>query len=308
MIILLIYFNYKSLFNVIIVFSVFLAFRVPRKIGVWVGLELGILRFICILVIGKKLEGALKYFIVQAWRSGFIVLSLFTRFGRSFLCSVGLITKLGVVPFFFWYPSVASCIRWFENYILGTILKIVPLYIAFCCLELQAMFVVGVLSCVVGSVIGVGVVCLRKIIAFSSIAQIGWLLVVMNLIKVLVLFFFIYTLIFSRVIYEASQRNVYFLSDKAITLGFFVGLLSLRGLPPLLGFAPKWVILDTLVQSSYRVSLLIVLCTLFSLFYYINRSLQFVVFSTRRWKRWGGRPLLERIIALRGIWVLRCVL
>jgi NADH:ubiquinone oxidoreductase subunit 2 (subunit N) len=83
-----------------------LGVRQTRFIGVWVAIELNILRFIGIIVLTKEcLESAgLKYFIIQRLGSGALLGGLVVR-GRGLLMSwgasivgVALVLKLGIAP------------------------------------------------------------------------------------------------------------------------------------------------------------------------------------------------------------------
>jgi NADH:ubiquinone oxidoreductase subunit 2 (subunit N) len=53
----------------------------------------------------------------------------------------------------------------------------------------------------------------------------------------------------------------------------FLSFLSLGGLPPFLGFLPKWVVLNSVLGGGlYVISLLIIVTSLFILFYYLRMA------------------------------------
>jgi NADH-ubiquinone oxidoreductase chain 2 len=62
------------------------------------------------------------------------------------------------------------------------------------------------------------------------------------------------------------------ISALSITI-LSVSLLSLGGLPPFLGFFPKWMVISGgLVLGNYFIVLFLVLISLFTLFYYLRIS------------------------------------
>jgi NADH:ubiquinone oxidoreductase subunit 2 (subunit N) len=54
-------------------------------------------------------------------------------------------------------------------------------------------------------------------------------------------------------------------------------LLSLAGLPPLSGFFPKWIILETISPQSPLLAIILILGSTLNLVYYLN--LRFTIFS-----------------------------
>lgn len=67
---------------------------------------------------------------------------------------------------------------------------------------------------------------------------------------------------------------------------FFL-LLSLGGLPPFLGFLPKWIVIQNFLISNYLLnvltSLIIVLISLLTLFFYLRLTFSAFIFSNSKW-------------------------
>lgn len=65
--------------------------------------------------------------------------------------------------------------------------------------------------------------------------------------------------------------------SRTAKVGLFVGFLSMGGLPPFLGFFPKWVVVGGLVERGRYVLVVgMVLTTLITLYYYFR--VVFVIF------------------------------
>lgn len=121
---------------------------------------------------------------------------------------------------------------------------------------------------------------LRKIIAYSSINHIGWILTIIIFIEsIWIYYFIIYSIITFNITIIFKIFNIYHLKQLLTTINnnpiikfsFIVNFLSLGGLPPFIGFFPKWLTIQTLIENQfYSLSLLIVIITLITLYFYIR--------------------------------------
>nr|YP_003001956.1 NADH dehydrogenase subunit 2 [Lineus viridis]ACO40324.1 NADH dehydrogenase subunit 2 [Lineus viridis] len=269
-------------------------------LGVWLGLEINLLGFIPLMVQapeGQSVEAAIKYFVVQAVGSGFLLLGalgegnfFFWWFPVSgsfspglFFCVVGLVLKLGVAPFHWWVPSVMGGLSWFGCSFLMTWQKLAPFFIL---LSLSSLFVwfflfLGCLSSVVGGLMGIGQVQVRVLMAYSSISHWGWILGLLSFSFLCSFFyFFVYFFITVVLFYFLSCQNLARTLNIKGVLGSFtmVGFLSLGGLPPMTGFLPKWVGLQLVCSySSFFLLSFLVVGSLLSLYYYLSFLFVFFV-------------------------------
>lgn len=248
--------------------------------------------FLPLLIKGRgllRVEGALKYFMVQALAGQlYIVGALFTLGGTasgvtSLRCIVviALSIKLGAAPFHFWYPRVAQSLRWEDNFILGVVQKLAPLYLVFVGGGGHSFFIflLVVSSCLVGGVGGLNQSQLRKIMAFSSINHMAWVLrAIWGGGTLWLKYYVVYGYIRGAIIYLFWQRGLFRVGHlyggpvgPGSTGGIALSLLSLGGLPPFLGFIPKWVVLSGLLGvEAFLLSLTLVISTLISLYFYVR--------------------------------------
>lgn len=118
----------------------------------------------------------------------------------------------------------------------------------------------------------------RKIIAYSSIAHIGWIIAILpynpNLILLNLIIYIILTIpIFTALTINSATtiNSISLLWSKTPIILALTGLilLSLGGLPPLTGFLPKWAIISELLKnSSTTIATLIAIIALLNLFFY----------------------------------------
>jgi NADH-ubiquinone oxidoreductase chain 2 len=138
---------------------------------------------------------------------------------------------------------------WFNGLILMTWQKIAPLIlISYLLTPNQFSFSIIVICIVTGSIGGFNQTSLRKIIAYSSINHLGWMLSAVLLGESYWLTYFgFYVFLRTSVIllfhaYQLSHINQFFglpINNPILKLALFCNLLSLGGLPPFLGFLPK---------------------------------------------------------------------
>ena len=143
------------------------------------------------------------------------------------------------------------------------------------------------LSALAGGLGGLNQTQFRSLLAYSSIVHLGWLLYCLTCHQgalKLYLFVYIFTSVMIFRLLLGVEINTFssvkkLSSEKLIaSIVITVILLSLAGIPPLLGFASKWVAINCgiyLGSSLLRVGVLIV-GSLIRLFYYLRLCYLFV--------------------------------
>nr|AVN68334.1 NADH dehydrogenase subunit 2 [Amazonina sp. Z256E] len=294
-------------------------------LGAWMGLEINLLSFIPIMSNDENIynsESSLKYFIIQALASSvllfFLLLKMmiesmftFSSFINenmiNFLVSP-LLLKSGSAPFHWWFPSVMEGMDWINCFILMSIQKIAPLILISYLIKLNTFLtIIILLSTVVGAIGGLNQTSIRKILTYSSINHIGWMLSGMLMSETIWFFYFIlYTLMIISIIFITKPFQLSFINqmltfNNDIPLMKFVTilvLLSLGGLPPFLGFFPKWMII-TLMTLNHLIPLLtvMVLCSLLTLYYYLRISYSSLIINTLE-PNWNLISIKSKLLTL----------
>nr|UER99267.1 NADH dehydrogenase subunit 2 [Ephemera serica] len=265
-------------------------------LGAWAGLEINLLSFIPLMSQNNKFsaEAALKYFLVQALASSVLLFSVIILYSMNsmimitsymtnpiLMLNTALLIKLGAAPFHFWFPGVMEGLNWSCNILLMTWQKIAPIMLMSYSISLNmfSMFVI-MSSVLAGSLGGFNQTSLRKIMAYSSINHLGWMV---SSIILSDMFWFTYFLFYSTLsittimlfnqfqlthLYQIYSSPHHTPSTKLMV---FLNLLSLGGLPPFLGFLPKWLVINGLImESHYFMATLMVIMTLVTLFFYLR--------------------------------------
>lgn len=217
-------------------------------------------------------ETSLKYFLVQSFGSILFLIGVF-NLNFSVFSYIGLLLKAGVAPLHFWVLSVTKNMSWSILILLLTVQKLGPL-LGLALREFSRALVI-ILSALLGRFGGFIQSNLRLILSFSRIAHLSWLLINLNRIILFFSYYLIYSFIsillgisFNKAkIFRISQIN--FPQSLLSKLSMSMRLLSLGGLPPLLGFFIKWITIEInfLPVSIYVV---LVLSTCISLFFYLK--------------------------------------
>nr|YP_009948012.1 NADH dehydrogenase subunit 2 [Anthalia sp. YD3030]QOH97180.1 NADH dehydrogenase subunit 2 [Anthalia sp. YD3030] len=291
----------KILFYLILMLGTLITVSANSWLGAWMGLEINLLSFIPLMNDTNNLmstEASLKYFLTQALASLVLLFSMIIamlKFNFIYMMPMNmsldyiyyiimssLLMKAGTAPFHFWFPSIMEGISWINALILMTWQKIAPLMIISYLIIKNFFVTVIVLSILIGSLGGLNQTSLRKIMAFSSINHLGWMLSAMLCNSMLwMLYFLMYSFLSMNLVYffnlfklfHLNQLFSLFFSSKTIKFSLFLNILSLGGLPPFLGFLPKWMVIQYLSMNNQMFLMSwITMMTLITLFFYLRMS------------------------------------
>uniref|UniRef100_E1ABT7 NADH-ubiquinone oxidoreductase chain 2 n=1 Tax=Mekongiella xizangensis TaxID=868578 RepID=E1ABT7_9ORTH len=242
--------------------------------GVWMGLEINLLSFIPLMVNDKNPminESSIKYFIVQAVASAMLLFSILVimlkfpmgwekKLVPSMMINSSLLIKIGATPFHFWFPEVMKASSWSNCLVLMTWQKMAPMMVMSYCIESKLFITSIVISSIfVGAMGGLNQTSLRQIMAYSSISHLGWMISSMMISETMwEMYFLIYVILSAIMTIFFNQSNLFFVNQifmsssgkTGIKFFMILSLLSLGGLPPFLGFLPKWMIIQMMVENS----------------------------------------------------------
>nr|ARH54182.1 NADH dehydrogenase subunit 2 [Coleoptera sp. 1 AH-2016] len=284
------------LFINLLMTSTFISISSLTWITAWIGLEINLLTIMPLMKISlnkHSSEAMMKYFITQALASTILLLSILIFYKNSqflenminpsILINSSLMMKMGAAPFHFWLPEVSTGLNWKMVFTLLTWQKIAPMILLsyeFSNLYFLSMIIVS--STIIGSFYGMNQTCLRKIFTYSSINHTSWMIAsIFSSMDIWLYYFLIYTtinfnimIIFSSYkIFYTNQLNKLLSYNKTMKLLLMMNLLSLGGLPPFLGFLPKWLTINFMTMNNYYfISLILIIFSLISLYFYIRIS------------------------------------
>nr|ADL09073.1 NADH dehydrogenase subunit 2 [Nyctibius griseus] len=266
----------------------------------WTGLEINTLAIIPLISKShhpRAIEAAIKYFLVQAaasalvlfssmanaWSTGQWDITQLTHPTACLLLTTAIAMKLGLVPFHFWFPEVLQGSSLTTALLLATVMKFPPLIILLLTshsLNPTLLITMAIASATMGGWMGLNQTQIRKILAFSSIAHLGWMVIIISYNpKLTLLTFYLYSLTTAAVLLILNVTNTLKLStmmtswtkNPMLNAILMLTLLSLAGLPPLTGFLPKWFIIQELTKQELTpTATIIALLSLLGLFFYLR--------------------------------------
>nr|YP_009995350.1 NADH dehydrogenase subunit 2 [Ochthebius glaber]QNP09766.1 NADH dehydrogenase subunit 2 [Ochthebius glaber] len=283
---------YKLLFTISLMTGTLISISSYSWLGMWMGLEINLLSIIPLFSNSKNMlsnESSLKYFITQALASTimlFAIIMLSSKISNNWennfnlIFNSSLLTKMGAAPFHFWFPEVMKGLSWNNCLLLLTWQKIAPMILIMYNNMMMFFSLIIMFSMLISGIMGINQTSLRKILAYSSINHIGWMLSSMMFMESIWLIYFItYSIISLNIILMFKIMNIFFLKQLFISLNknkmmkmfFIMNFLSLGGLPPFLGFLPKWLTIQTLIENNlFMLTLMMVLMTLMTLYFYMR--------------------------------------
>nr|YP_009176806.1 NADH dehydrogenase subunit 2 [Delia antiqua]ALJ11005.1 NADH dehydrogenase subunit 2 [Delia antiqua] len=282
----------KIMFFGILMMGTLISISANSWLGTWMGLEINLLSFIPLMKDNKLMstEASLKYFLTQALASSMFLFAVIlfllnssksnSNYFMEMIIFSSLLLKSGSAPFHFWFPNVMEGLSWLNALILMTWQKIAPLMLMSYVIFKPLIITSIILSGLIGALGGLNQTSLRKLMAYSSINHLSWMLTTMYNSNILwMIYFTFYTfLTFSMIfmfnmfkISHINQLFSMFLYSKIMKFFLFFNLLSLGGLPPFLGFFPKWIVIQSLTMNNQLLLLtFMVLMALITLYFYMR--------------------------------------
>nr|WGN91135.1 NADH-ubiquinone oxidoreductase chain 2 [Draco walkeri] len=268
----------------------------------WLGLELNTLAILPVISKTKHpraIEAATKYFLAQAvasclllsssiinaWQTGTWDLLQMTDKYASTIMLIALAMKAGAVPLHFWLPEVMQGSTMYTAMLISTWQKMAPMALLYSMsnhVPPITTLVLGMLSTTIGGWGGINQTQVRKMMAYSSITNLGWALMVIslepNIFVVNILMYILMMIPTFPMLAATSTKTLQNLSTSWTTspLGttMLMGLLlSIAGLPPLTGFLPKLLILNELVtQSLTPIAAITAMTSMLNLVFYLRAT------------------------------------
>nr|YP_008082535.1 NADH dehydrogenase subunit 2 [Nematalosa come]AGL45303.1 NADH dehydrogenase subunit 2 [Nematalosa come] len=314
-----------------------LTFASSHWLLAWMGLEINTLAIIPIMARRhhpRAIEATVKYFLVQATAAAMLLFSSVTNawmlgqweishLSHPLACTIAVMAlalKVGLAPAHFWLPEVLQGITLTAGLALSTWQKLAPLALILQVAENahpDLLMALAICSTLVGGWGGLNQTQLRKILAYSSVAHLGWMILVTQLAPQMTLLALITYIILTAAAFLTLHKmdathtitlaSTWTKSPALSALACLI-LLSLGGLPPLTGFLPKWLILQEVATQGLALTAVVVALTaLLSLYFYLRLAYVMAMVltphpasSSSAWRSLTKRPtlLLATVVVL----------
>ena len=240
-------------------------------------LEASLILFLPFLLNNKLgFELRIKYFLVQALGS-FLLLYMFVfGFKRVGLLIIIIMFKIGMAPFYSWVSFIMNKIDWNRIFFFLSLLKLIPLMaLRKLYLHRSSILTFILLNCLVRGAGGLGCLCLRKLMMYSSFGHMRWIFSSIYCSEFLWReYYLVYISTFILILYIFLKDVKYYVIDitKLRIVNFFSVIIMLRlsGLPPFSLFVLKcYVLFEAILSISYFFLLILIITSLVTLYYYL---------------------------------------
>nr|QKI84793.1 NADH dehydrogenase subunit 2 [Aspidoscelis gularis] len=266
----------------------------------WLGLEINMMAIVPMIsktYHPRATEATIKYFLAQtgasllmlfasstnAWYTGTWDITQLTNPTSCTTLTIALCMKIGLAPMHLWLPEVMQGTTLKMALIIATWQKLAPMSLILMTSNSHSkllLMLMATLSIIIGGWGGLNQTQLRKIMAYSSIANMGWMMIILQQAPklttfTLLLYIMMTTTMFMTLTPQKTKTiktiGTTWTLSPSLTIITMLTLTSLGGLPPTTGFMPKWLILEKLLSENMTpLATITAMATLLSLFFYLR--------------------------------------
>nr|YP_002735044.1 NADH dehydrogenase subunit 2 [Neuroctenus parus]ABZ02060.1 NADH dehydrogenase subunit 2 [Neuroctenus parus] len=279
--------NIKAMIMLMMV-STMMVMSSTNWMSMWIGMEINMISFVPIMKMNyKESSGStMIYFMAQSMGSSLFLYSLLSMWFQSpsihsssmlVLMMASMMIKMGLPPMHMWMITVLNNLTWMKCFMLMTWQKIAPLTVTS---KLAALinetFTLALMAAIIGAIGGINQTSIRKIMGYSSVSHMGWMLTLTSNNTKWMAYLLLYAMLTFTLCYMMNSENMFYLNqinmiNKMNKMAFMINMLSMGGLPPMIGFLPKWIAIQTMINNNLTViASIMIMSSLITLMFYMN--------------------------------------
>nr|YP_009048939.1 NADH dehydrogenase subunit 2 [Orius sauteri]AID61650.1 NADH dehydrogenase subunit 2 [Orius sauteri] len=289
----------KMMFFTMMIIGTMITMSSNSWMSMWMGLEVNMMSFIPLIYKmknNKSAESSMIYFLTQSMSSMLMLFSIsmnsMMENKMMILLTISLMIKMGAAPFQMWFTEMMNKMSWMNCLILMTWQKMAPMFI--CQMSQEKFLMSSALSTMVGAIGGLNQTSTRKIMAFSSINHMGWMMMCTTFNNNLwIMYLLIYSTLMMPLAWMFNEKMIMHSSQmmtnmKSMTekMNITCMMMSMGGMPPMLGFLPKWMAINSMMESNmYMIMIMMIMMSIITLFYYmrITMSTMMIYEVQKKW-------------------------
>nr|YP_002727936.1 NADH dehydrogenase subunit 2 [Orius niger]ABZ02073.1 NADH dehydrogenase subunit 2 [Orius niger] len=288
----------KMMFMMMMVMGTMITLSSNTWLSMWMGLEINMMAFIPMIYKmknNKSAESSMIYFLTQSMSSMIMLFSISMNFmmENNILLIMSLMIKMGAAPFHMWFTEMINKMSWMNCLVLMTWQKVAPMFIM-SNTSSKMIIVSSLMSTIIGAMGGLNQTSIRKIMAFSSINHMGWMMMCTLFNNNLWMFYLtIYsmmmvplTLMFSNNMIMHTSQMMNSMKTMIEKMNITCMMLSMGGMPPMIGFLPKWMAINSMMSNNmYMIMTMMIMMSMITLFYYMRITMStMMIFEVQ--KKW----------------------
>nr|YP_009731720.1 NADH dehydrogenase subunit 2 [Limassolla lingchuanensis]QHR79706.1 NADH dehydrogenase subunit 2 [Limassolla lingchuanensis] len=261
----------KILFMFTFMIGLLISISSNNWILIWCGLEISMMSFIPMMTSNLIItsESTIKYFIVQSVSSSLLMLGMLImimkgEYNYDYLVKSSLLIKMGVAPFHNWVLTVIEGMTPQIMFIMLTINKVAPITIM--SYMLSSMILLICLNALMASIMSINQNSVKKLLTYSSIMNMSFVLIIIKLNLMWTMYFFLYsTLLLMMTVLMINFKIIYMnqiiMTNNKMSSNILIWMimLSMGGMPPLVGFSIKYMALQAMINTKMYLTLSIMI-------------------------------------------------
>lgn len=201
--------------------------------------------------------------------------------GMMIIIIMSLLIKIGAAPFHNWVADVYGGLTTDRAIIISSIGKIGIIVYISKLIMISNINMIIVITVIMGAIGGISEYRVKRIMGYSSISNIGWML--MDESRIYVYQYFISVIII--------MMNI--MNTKSST-SIIITMFSLAGIPPLIGFIGKLeVMYKMIISGEYIMTMILITTSVISTVYYLR-----IIISIKKGKEKGKRTIMTAIMTI----------
>nr|YP_009186445.1 NADH dehydrogenase subunit 2 [Paraplea frontalis]AHL44229.1 NADH dehydrogenase subunit 2 [Paraplea frontalis] len=298
----------KYLFYIMLIMSTIIVMSSNNWMSMWMGMEMNLVTFMPIMFKTKNnlsSESMMMYFLTQAMGSMIMLMSILMMnnmfmnetimYNMTIIMLMSIMIKMGAAPMHSWMPEVMNKMNWTSNTILMTWQKIAPMIMmSNMYINMYIISTITMIGTIIGAMGGLNQTSVRKIMAYSSISHIAWMIMCMKFNNEMWMYYLMmYSMMVVMMTITFNKKSIMYTNQMMLTnmtnmekMNYVIMFMSMGGMPPTMGFLPKWMVIQATMNMNMMFTMTVMLTTtLMTLFYYMRMMSTNIMMniSTNKW-------------------------
>nr|YP_010736884.1 NADH dehydrogenase subunit 2 [Pedionis sagittata]WEP24758.1 NADH dehydrogenase subunit 2 [Pedionis sagittata] len=263
-------------------------------VNMWTGMEIGVLSLVPMMTQEKiSSDSPIKYFLIQSISSSLMILSLMAmsmEINFKMIMLISMMIKIGASPFHNWVLSMIEGMNFYMMLMMFTIIKIPGMLVISMMNEQTQIW--SVMSMLTGSMLAMNQCSIKKILALSSIYNLGVMMSSMNSNEIWINYMLIYSMTLMMIIPLFFKMKTMYLNQMMLNeiepmtkVSIWISFMSMAGLPPLMGFSAKMMVLEKMIIKKEVIMMsIMVFSSMMIMFLYTRISLNSIMIQSTHYK------------------------
>nr|YP_011010420.1 NADH dehydrogenase subunit 2 [Metrocoris tenuicornis]WPW47035.1 NADH dehydrogenase subunit 2 [Metrocoris tenuicornis] len=304
----------KMLMTITLIMSTIMVISSENWFSMWMGLEINMMSFIPMMEKNNNYlssESKMMYFLMQSMSSIMFIFMVImnplimikeknTDNMIMNIITMSMMMKMGAAPIHMWFVNIMNKMNWNNCLIMMTWQKIAPMFILSNTIQNSKVITIcSMLNAIIGAIGGINQTSIKKMMAFSSINHMGWMIMCMKFDNEMWMkYLMIYSIMMIMFINMMSKKSINYMNQMNLNLktttekiNMLIMMLSLGGLPPFIGFMPKWLVIQSMISTnSLFTTMILMMSSMITLFYYM-RMITPIIMSNNMMNKWNNKNM-----------------